>query len=160
LRKVLGSEGTSVGACVYAAELYGPFVAGADGHDHPLRFFIRGSKYRWFFGPSSAIHLFGVDRPGRIFLAGTDEFGRDQLSRILWGGQISLATGWLAALLALSLGLGWGLIAGYTLIATIFLMQSAPTNWRKAVMARIFMRRWLVHLRDNPGLTKFLELQA
>ena len=90
-----------------------PFIAGANGHDYPLRFFITGSKYRWFFGPSSVTHLFGVDQPERVFLAGTDEFGRDQLSRILWGGQISLATGWLAALLALTLGLGCGLVAGF-----------------------------------------------
>jgi peptide/nickel transport system permease protein len=90
-----------------------PFVAGAGGHDYPLRFFVTGSKYRCFFGLSSVTHLFGVDQPERVFLAGTDEFGRDQLSRILWGGQISLATGWLAALLALTLGLGCGLAAGF-----------------------------------------------
>lgn len=101
-----------------------PFIQPADGRVYPLRFFTTGSRYRWFFGPTFRTHLFGVDEPGRIFLAGNDEFGRDQLSRILWGGQISLATGWLAALLALGLGLGWGLIAGFF------------GGWRDAVLMR------------------------
>jgi peptide/nickel transport system permease protein len=101
-----------------------PFVTAADGRIYPLRFFVTGAKYRWFFGAESRTHLFGVDEPGHIFLAGTDEFGRDQLSRMLWGGQISLSTGWLAALLALSLGLVWGLIAGFF------------GGWRDAVLMR------------------------
>lgn len=58
-------------------------------------------------------HLFGVEEPARIFLLGTDGLGRDQLSRLLHGAQISLAAGLLAA--ALSLGLGWlaGTVAGF-----------------------------------------------
>ena len=51
--------------------------------------------------------------PSRSFLLGTDEFGRDQLSRMLWGGQISLATGWIATLLALGIGLIVGVVAGF-----------------------------------------------
>jgi peptide/nickel transport system permease protein len=90
-----------------------PFIAESNGHIHPIRFFVAGSKYRFLGCFLSHTHLFGVDEPGRIFLAGTDEFGRDQFSRMLWGGQISLATGWLAALLALTLGLGLGLLAGF-----------------------------------------------
>jgi peptide/nickel transport system permease protein len=81
-----------------------PFLTTPDGRIYPIRFFVSGSSHT---------HLFGVDEPGRIFLAGTDEFGRDQFSRMLWGGRISLATGWLAVLLALGLGLGAGLIAGF-----------------------------------------------
>lgn len=81
-----------------------PFVTIPDGRIYPIRFFVAGS---------SRLHLFGVDEPGRIFLAGTDEFGRDQFSRMLWGGRISLATGWLAVALALGLGLGAGLFSGF-----------------------------------------------
>jgi peptide/nickel transport system permease protein len=102
-----------------------PFVTSpGDARRYPLRFIVAGSKYRWLGGPSSRIHLFGVDEPGRIFLLGTDEFGRDQLSRMLWGGQVSLATGWLAALLALSLGLSLGLVAGFF------------GGWREALVMR------------------------
>ena len=89
-----------------------PLVTAADGRRYPLRFFVAGARYRCL-GLTSRTHLFGIDPPFRVFLLGSDEFGRDQLSRALWGGQISLATGWLAALLALGLGLGLGTIAGF-----------------------------------------------
>ena len=59
------------------------------------------------------MRLFGVDEPARIFLLGTDGFGRDQLSRLLHGARISLFAGLLAAVLAL--GMGWilGMASGY-----------------------------------------------
>ena len=49
-------------------------------------------------------HLFGTDSPGRLFLMGSDDYGRDQFSRFLHGGQISLFAGLLGA--GLSLGVG------------------------------------------------------
>lgn len=57
--------------------------------------------------------LFGVDPPGVIFLLGADAYGRDVLSRLLYGARISLFTGLLAAMLALGLGLAMGAVAGY-----------------------------------------------
>ena len=50
---------------------------------------------------------------GHYFLLGTDGYGRDVFSRVLYGAQISLLTGLLAA--GLSLGLGWvlGTLAGF-----------------------------------------------
>src|SRR5579872_1026888 len=57
--------------------------------------------------------LFGVDPPGVIFLLGSDAYGRDVLSRLLYGARISLFTGLLAACLALGLGLAMGTLAGY-----------------------------------------------
>lgn len=43
---------------------------------------------------------------------GTDEFGRDMLSRLLWGARVSLFVGISATLIALILGSGLGLVAG------------------------------------------------
>jgi peptide/nickel transport system permease protein len=78
-----------------------------------LRFFVRGSKYKLFGLFDSTLHLFGVSAPGRVFLLGTDSYGRDVLSRLLYGGQISLLCGLLAAALALALGALLGVMAGY-----------------------------------------------
>jgi ABC-type dipeptide/oligopeptide/nickel transport system ATPase component/ABC-type dipeptide/oligopeptide/nickel transport system permease subunit len=46
-------------------------------------------------------------------LLGTDSSGRDVLSRLLWGAQVSLAGAALALVVALTVGLPTGLIAGY-----------------------------------------------
>jgi peptide/nickel transport system permease protein len=50
---------------------------------------------------------------GSKFLLGTDANGRDLLSRILYGSQVSLTVGVLANLLAVSLGVMIGVVAGY-----------------------------------------------
>lgn len=44
---------------------------------------------------------------------GTDDKGRDHLARLMYGGQISLAVAFSAALLALSIGLTLGIMSGY-----------------------------------------------
>jgi peptide/nickel transport system permease protein len=54
-----------------------------------------------------------VDPGGVVFLAGTDAYGRDVFSRILYGGRISIATGLIATALALGIGLVWGMVAGF-----------------------------------------------
>jgi peptide/nickel transport system permease protein len=49
----------------------------------------------------------------RTFWLGTDRYGRDMLSRLLLGTRISLAVGWIAVILSLSIGLLLGALAGY-----------------------------------------------
>jgi len=62
---------------------------------------------------SSSRHLFGVAEPARIFLLGSDGYGRDQFSRLLLGGRISLFAGLLATALSLVLGTSIGALAGF-----------------------------------------------
>lgn len=80
---------------------------------YPLRFFVRGASYKVAGLFSSHVHLFGVQAPGHIFLAGTDNYGRDQFSRLLYGGRVSLAAGLLATLISLILGLALGTLSGF-----------------------------------------------
>jgi oligopeptide transport system permease protein len=47
------------------------------------------------------------------FLLGTDQNGRDLLTRILVAGRVSLAIGLVATLVALVIGVTWGAVAGY-----------------------------------------------
>lgn len=79
----------------------------------PLRFFVREEHHGYGEMPGWSRRLFGVEEPGRIFLLGTDDYGRDQLSRFLYGGQTSLFAGLLAAALSLGLGILLGGVAGY-----------------------------------------------
>jgi peptide/nickel transport system permease protein len=44
---------------------------------------------------------------------GTDDLGRDVLSRALFGGRVSIAIGLLSALVAVSVGVAFGAVAGY-----------------------------------------------
>jgi peptide/nickel transport system permease protein len=67
------------------------------------------------YAPPTPIHgrLVGAREPGGFFLLGTDAYGRDVFSRLLYGGRVSLFTGLLAAFLSLGLGLALGTAAGY-----------------------------------------------
>lgn len=51
--------------------------------------------------------------PSSVHLLGTDEYGRDVLSRIIYGGQVSLIVGVLAVLIACAIGTVIGMIAGF-----------------------------------------------
>lgn len=80
---------------------------------YPVRFFVEADSYRIAGIVPLRRRLFGVDEPARIFLIGSDDYGRDQWSRLLYGGQISLFAGLLAAVLSLGVGLVLGAWAGY-----------------------------------------------
>src|SRR5258707_4709939 len=79
---------------------------------HPVKFFLRGARYRLLGFLPCRIHFFGAER-ARIYLLGSDAYGRDQFSRFLVGGQVSLAAGLLGAGLTLLIGLCVGAMAGY-----------------------------------------------
>jgi peptide/nickel transport system permease protein len=49
----------------------------------------------------------------KTYYLGTDKLGRDMLSRLLVGARVSLAVGFIAVLLSISIGLAIGSIAGY-----------------------------------------------
>jgi peptide/nickel transport system permease protein len=95
----------------------------------PLRFFVKGAAYQLFQirlpigqkfeevdifpGIPSNLHLFGTVGEGKINLLGTDEQGRDQFTRLLHGGRISLSIGLVGVAISFPLGLLIGGIAGY-----------------------------------------------
>ena len=55
----------------------------------------------------------GATPPSAQHPMGTDELNRDILSRVVWGGRISLSVAALAMLLSLTLGTAVGLLSGY-----------------------------------------------
>ena len=55
----------------------------------------------------------GATPPSAAHWLGTDIFGRDMLTQIMYGGRVSLAVGFVATAVALVIGITWGAIAGY-----------------------------------------------
>lgn len=55
----------------------------------------------------------GASAPSAAHWLGTDIFGRDMLTRILYGGRVSLFVGFIATMVALVIGVTYGAIAGY-----------------------------------------------
>jgi peptide/nickel transport system permease protein len=92
----------------------GSFDQFEENHEQaiPLHFFVTGVRYRLLGLVPSRLHAFGAEA-SRVYLLGSDAYGRDQLSRILYGGQISLLAGLLGAGLTLLIGVLIGAMAGY-----------------------------------------------
>jgi len=65
------------------------------------------------YPPSQQNLLLGAQPPSTDHWLGTDIFGRDLLSRLLYGGRLSLAVGLTATAVALVIGVSWGATAGY-----------------------------------------------
>ena len=57
--------------------------------------------------------LLGAAPPSSEYMLGTDVLGRDLFTRMLYGSRVSLLVGFLATLVALTIGVLWGSIAGY-----------------------------------------------
>lgn len=85
-----------------------PFVEGGV----PIRFWVTAATEGLNGLRVTNQRLFGVDEPGRLFLLGTDRYGRDRFSRLLAGARTSLGAGLLAASLSTGLGLLLGGAAG------------------------------------------------
>ena len=51
--------------------------------------------------------------PSAAYLFGTDEIGRDVLSRVIWGARASLLAGLVSVAISMSLGVPIGMLAGY-----------------------------------------------
>lgn len=77
-----------------------------------IKLFVRGEEYTMLGFIKSDIHFFGVGE-GKIFLLGTDILGRDMLSRIIFGGRVSLSIGIIGVIILVVLGSIFGTISGY-----------------------------------------------
>ncbi|MBD2437030.1 ABC transporter permease [Nostoc sp. FACHB-110] len=94
-----------------------------------LRLFVNGPEYNLFQlslplppkwdevtvipGIPLKWHLFGADNEAKFNILGTDDQGRDQFSRLLHGGRISLFIGIIGVIFTFPFGLLLGGISGY-----------------------------------------------
>ena len=79
---------------------------------HPINFFVRGHEYKLLGLFPTDVHFIGV-KDGTMFLFGTDELGRDMLSRTIRGDRVSLMIGLLGVTISFILGCALGGISGY-----------------------------------------------
>ena len=90
---------------------------------YKVKYFSGGEKYKlWGIIPLKK-HFYNVEDGGELYLLGTDMNGRDNFSRLLYGGQISLTIGFLALLVSFPLGMLYGGISGYLGGKTDFIMM-------------------------------------
>jgi peptide/nickel transport system permease protein len=91
---------------------------------YPVKWFVRGKEWTWFGGlVTSDLRLFGVDGPVRFYLLGTDEQGRDLLSRLIHGAWISMFIGVISILIGVGIGVPAGAISGFLGGATDMVVQ-------------------------------------
>jgi peptide/nickel transport system permease protein len=80
----------------------------------PVQFFVHDQPYKLFGFIDTDVHLYGVaDKTIGIFLLGSDRQGRDMVSRILIGSQISLTIGLIGVFFSLIIGSIMGVTSGY-----------------------------------------------
>jgi peptide/nickel transport system permease protein len=78
-----------------------------------LKFLCRGAPYRLFGLIDASVRIVCPADGSTLYVLGTDRLGRDILSRLLYGGRISLTIGLIGVAISLGLGILFGLLAGY-----------------------------------------------
>ena len=78
-----------------------------------IRLFVRGAPYKVWGLIASDLHFVGIEEDEPFYVLGADHFGRDLLSRIIYGSRISLSIGLVGVFLSLIIGCLLGGSSGY-----------------------------------------------
>lgn len=82
------------------------------------------------YSPKEADISRSMDAPSRAHWLGTDEIGRDMVSRLIYGARVSLMVGLIVQLVSITVGSACGVIAGYYGgIADTILMRIVDTMY-------------------------------
>jgi peptide/nickel transport system permease protein len=84
------------------------------GARYPLKWFANGEEsYRLFSLIPMKTKLVQAPAPAHLYLFGSDKFGRDVWSRLLYGSRVSLTIGLLGILISFAIGMLVGGLSGY-----------------------------------------------
>jgi peptide/nickel transport system permease protein len=102
--------------------------------------------------------------PSSQHLMGTDELGRDVLSRMLNGGRVSLAVGIIAVMIASIIGIALGAVSGFfggvtdsIIMRTVDIVLTIPTLFL-ILMLIVFLGPSLVNIMIIIGLTSWTDI--
>ena len=121
------------------------------------------------FNPDQQDVLHRLEPPSRNHLLGTDDLGRDLLSRIIYGTRVSLLVGFVAIGIAIVIGSILGLLSGYfggwldtTIMRLVDIMLCFPTFFLiLMVIAFLEPNIWnvmaVIGLTGWPGLTRLVR---
>ncbi|MGI5862238.1 MAG: ABC transporter permease [Myxococcales bacterium] len=143
-------------------------------HDNQsLRALMRHERGDWLLLPPVPFGPYQTDlslpslpaSPSRRHLLGTDEVGRDVLSRLVHGARVSLAVGLVSVALYVAIGLLLGALAGYCGGATdavvsraIEVMLTFPTILLALAAVALIERPTILHLILVLGLTRWPDI--
>ena len=118
---------------------------------YPIYFFVRGHPYKLWGLFESDIHLVGVPEGGTCFFLGTERQGRDMLSRLIYGGRMSLSIGLVGLAISFFLGVFLGGLSGYygglfdvVMQRIIEFLRSVPTLPLWMALSAALPPRWSV----------------
>ena len=130
---------------------------------HPIRFLVRGDKYKMWGLVESDLHLVGI-ADGTLHLFGTDPLGRDLMSRTVSAMRISLSIGLIGVALSFILGCLLGGISGFfggpvdmAIQRVIDFLVSIPTLPLWMALSAALPPEW-PQLRVYFGITVILSL--
>lgn len=148
---------------VYEIHASGPNPGTGPGSvsSYPIELISRGVAYKLLGVFPCDRHLFTSKGPGALYLMGTDGYGRDVFSRVVYGGQISLFAGLLATALALGLGTLLGTLAGfYGKWTDIVIMRTVDLFLALPWMYLLLGVRAFLPLRAQPYTTFLLLISV
>ncbi len=135
LRRLWGHSGARIGIILFAALVFMAVFAELLSPYNPIMLDLANANAPIF-------------SPGHIL--GTDDLGRDEMTRIMYGARYSLAIGTVSTLLALAVGTVIGAIAGYfggrvdNLIMRFFdVLQAIPNLLLSIIVAIALGRSWV-----------------
>ena len=145
------------------------------------RLVLPGTAIAYHLGTRNSIKGIGVPdaKEERFYLLGTDHLGRDMVSRLIYGGRISITVGVLGVLVSGSIGIFLGLIAGYyrgiiddVIMRVVDVFMSVPLLFIALMVLFILgpsfiniiivfaVARWMLYCRVTRGVVMSLREQT